>query len=110
MNSRSKAPLERLGPVRAVPRRPCGSAGTVRLSPNGVEVRKVTLALALASRGLSMREARDAVDAMLERGEVVVDLPTVEDRWTLESELRENGASAIIEMQEREALRLENRD
>lgn len=98
MNSKLRAQLARLGPVQAAPRHRFGSAGEVRLVPAGA-VRKVSAALALVARGLSMREARDAVGTMVERGEVIVTLPTIEDRHALADELTECGVAGDIHLQ-----------
>jgi len=98
MNSKSRAQLARLGPVQAARRHHFGSAGEVRLVPAGA-VRKVSAALALVSRGLSMREARDAVDTMVERGEVTVTLPTIEDRDALSGELTKCGIAGDVHLQ-----------
>lgn len=97
MNSKSRAQLARLGPVQAAPRHRFGSAGEVRLVPAGA-VMKVSAALALVSRGLSMREARDAVDTMVEQGEVTVTLPTIEDRDALAGELTECGIAGDVHL------------
>ncbi|PHK92950.1 hypothetical protein CR162_21195 [Pseudoroseomonas rhizosphaerae] len=92
MNSASKAQLERLGPVRDVSRVSYGSAGEARLIPaHGDVLRKVTAALALVKRGLSMREARDAVDQMVEQGEATVALPMIEDTHSLAVDLAASG-------------------
>jgi len=98
MNSKLRAQLARLGPVQAAPRHPFGFAGEVRLVPVGA-VRKVSAALALVSRGLSMREARDTMDIMVERGEVTVKLPTIEDGHALASELAECGIVGNVHLQ-----------
>lgn len=98
MNLKLRAQLARLGPVQAAPRHPFGSAGEVRLVPAGA-VRKVSAALALVSRGFSMREARDAVGVMIEQGEVTVTLPAVEDRHTLAVELAECGIAGDVYLQ-----------
>ena len=95
MNSKLRAQLARLGPVQAAPRHRFGSAGEVRLVPAGA-VRKVSAALALVSRGLSMREARDAVNTMVERGGVTVTLPTIEDKQVLAGELAQCGVAGDV--------------
>lgn len=98
MNSKLRVQLAELGPVQATPRHPFDSAGNDRLIPVGT-VRKVSAALALVSRGLMMREARDAVDTMVEQGETTVSLPTIEDRHTLAGELTECGIAGEIHLQ-----------
>ena len=95
MNSKLRAQLARLGPVQAAPRHRFGFVGDVRLVPAGA-VRKVSAALALVSRGLSMREARDVVNTMVERGGVTVRLPTIEDRRALASELAQCGIAGDV--------------
>lgn len=104
MNSKLKVQLARLGPVQAVPRHPFGSTGEVRLVVAGT-VRKVSAALALVSRGLSMCRARDAVDTMIEQGEITVTLPTIEDRYALAGELAECGIAGDVHLQKAQSRR-----
>jgi len=47
--------------------------------------------MALARRGMTMLRAKRAIEAMLEDGEVAVDVPTVEDVGVLARELRRAG-------------------
>jgi putative transcriptional regulator len=92
MKSRFKERLERLGPVRDVPRVDSGSSVVVSLRPvTNLKVKTVPAALALAKRGLSLLRAKRAVEEMLSTGRAVVKLPTVEDQSTLRAELAKLG-------------------
>jgi len=50
--------------------------------------------MALARRGMTMLRAKRALEAMLEDGEVAVEVPTVHDLSALASELRKAGVEA----------------
>lgn len=65
----------------------------------------MSAALALVSRGLSMRGARDAVDTMIEQGEITVTLPTIEDRCALAGELAECGIAGDVRLQKVQSRR-----
>ena len=92
MKSSFKERLERLGPVRDVPRVASGSPVVVSLRPiTNREVKTVPATLALAKRGLSLLRAKRAIGEMLSRGRAVVKLPTVEDQSTLRAELAKLG-------------------
>lgn len=58
----------------------------------------MSAALALVKRGLSMREARDAIDLVIEQGEVTVTLPTVEDVHSLSVDLAACGILGDIRL------------
>ena len=92
MKSRFKEQLERLGPVRDVPRVASGSPVVVSLRPvTNREVKTVPATLALAKRGLSLLRTKRAIEEMLSSGRAVVKLPTVEDQSTLRAELAKLG-------------------
>ena len=92
MESRFKERLERLGPVRDVPRVASGSRVVVSLRPAANrDVKTVPATLALAKRGLSLLRAKRAIEEMLSSGRAVVKLPTVEDQSTLRAELTKLG-------------------
>jgi putative transcriptional regulator len=95
MKSRFKERLERLGPVRDVPRVASGSPVVVSLRPvTNLEVKTVPAALALAKRGLSLLRAKRVIEEMLSSGRAVVKLPTVEDQPRLRTELAKFGVRA----------------
>ncbi len=89
--------LERLGPVRGVDRVACGSPAVflLRLIPDYAEPpRTIDAMMTLARRGLSLLRAKRAVEAVLEEGRVIVQLPTVEDVVVVVSELAAAGFAA----------------
>jgi hypothetical protein len=58
------------------------------------EVKTVSATLSLARRGLSLRRAKHAVEEMLAAGQVVIELPKVENQAFLTAELDELGVVA----------------
>ena len=56
--------------------------------------RTIDAALSLARRGMSMLRAKRAIEALLESGRVVVELPTVEDAAAVAAELSQAGVAA----------------
>ncbi len=50
----------------------------------------------MAKRGLTMLQAKRAIESLVEDGHVVVSLPMVEDRQTLRNELAAAGISAAL--------------
>lgn len=96
MKSSLKERFARLGPARAIDRVRGGSPAVLSLrpSPNRKQVKTVSIALALAKRGLSMLRAKRAVEEMVECGRVVLLLPKVESYSALAAELAEAGCSA----------------
>lgn len=58
------------------------------------KLKPVSATLALAKRGLSLLKAKRAVEEMTQKGLAVLELPTVESRRTLQTELREAGVNA----------------
>jgi DNA-binding XRE family transcriptional regulator len=86
----------RLGPTRAVDRVRSGSPVVLvlRPHPNLQAIKTVSVALALARRGLSMVRAKHAVEEMVAHGHVVVPVPTVESEAALANELADAGCSA----------------
>jgi DNA-binding transcriptional regulator YiaG len=96
MSSSLKERFARLGPIRAIDRIRDGSpaALSLRPAPSRKRVKSVSIALALAKRGMSMLRAKRAVEEMLENGRAVVLLPTVESATTLAKELADAGCIA----------------
>ena len=115
MKSSLRERLERLGPVRDVDRVPHGSPDvlTFKLEPDVRNIRTVRAALALARRGLSLLQAKRAVEKLLDDGEVTVRIPCVESRTELARELALTGIVTLavgapeIDVRElRESLKL----
>lgn len=71
----------RLGPVRAIDRVASGSPVGLLLVPvaDHARVLTVSVAIELARRGMSLLQAKRAVEEMLDQGRVYVRLPVVED-------------------------------
>src|SRR5262245_60164199 len=96
MKSSLKERFARLGPTRVIDRVRTGSPAVLSLrpSPNRKNVKTVSIALALAKRGLSMLRAKRAVEEMMECGRIVLLLPKVESEPALAAELVEVGCAA----------------
>lgn len=96
MRSKLKERLARLGPVQGVGRVVSGSPVAVVLRPGRErpEVDAIAATLALARRGMTMLRSKRAIEYMLERGEVAVDVPTVEDMPDFAGALRDAGVDA----------------
>ena len=115
MKSSLKERLERLGPVKVVDLVPEGSPDVLTLRPDPARqsVGTVVAALALVRRGLSMLQAKRAMEKMMEDGEVTLRVPRVESRTELARELAQAGVitlavgSGELDVRElRESLRL----
>lgn len=91
MRSKLKEQFGRLGPVRAVDRVSPGSPETLVLRPAGSQTNVPAAALALARRGVSMLRAKRALEAMLDHGETLLHVPTVESLRALSKELAAAG-------------------
>jgi putative transcriptional regulator len=93
---RLKERLERLGQVRGVDRVASGSPVdfVLRPGPEGAKIKTIDVTMALARRGMTLLRAKRAIEAMLNDGEVAVEVPTVEDRFALAAELRKAGIEA----------------
>jgi putative transcriptional regulator len=86
----------RLGPIRAIDRVTSGSPAVfvLRLPLDGPRPRTIDATHALARRGLSMLRAKRAVESLLEKGRIFVDLPMVEDTKVLTDDLAKAGIAA----------------
>ncbi len=86
----------RLGPVRAIERETSGSPAVfvLRLQPDNARPRAIDAIHALARRGMTMLRSKRAVEALLDKGRVFVDLPTVEDTGALIQDLAGAGIAA----------------
>jgi putative transcriptional regulator len=96
MDSSLKERFARLGPIRTIDRVSSGSPAVfvLRLPLDGAIPRTIDATLTLARRGMTMLRAKRAVEALLEKGRVFVELPTVEDTAALTDDLRKAGISA----------------
>jgi putative transcriptional regulator len=81
--------------VRKVPRVSSGSPRKLTLRPEREDVAVILAVLALAKRGLSLLTAKQAIEAMIDEGEVIVELPTVESSVDLAADLKRSGVSVI---------------
>lgn len=93
MKSSLRERLERLGPVKAVDLVLEGSPAvlTLQRDPSAEAVATVTAALSLVRRGLSMLQAKRAMEQLIEEGEVTLKVPRIEDREQLARELVQAG-------------------
>ena len=101
MDSTLRERFARLGPIRDIGRVPSGSPAVfvLRLTPGGPAPRTIDAIHALARRGMTMLRAKRAVEAMLDDGGVLVDVPTVEDPAALAGDLAAAGITAtLVEM------------
>src|SRR5262245_19350648 len=96
MSSKLKERLERLGRVRDVDRVASGSPVdlVLRPGPDRAKIKRIDATMALARRGMTMLRAKRAIEAMLDDGEVVVEVPTVEDFAALARDLSKAGVQA----------------
>ena len=86
-----------MGPTQAIDHVKFGTAAVfaLRLTEKGLPaVRAVSAALTLAKRGLSLRDAKRAVEDLLESGATVVELPTVENGAAVVRDLALAGVDA----------------
>ena len=95
-HSKLKARLERLAPVRDIDRVSSGSPADLVIRPaDGLaKVRTIDATMALAKRHMTMLKAKRAVEAMVETGEAIVHVPTVESAAALARDLRAAGVAA----------------
>jgi putative transcriptional regulator len=66
----------------------------LRPGPDRARIKTIDATLALARRGMTMLRAKRAIEAMLDDGEVAVEVPTVEDLDALTRDLRNAGIEA----------------
>jgi DNA-binding transcriptional regulator YiaG len=92
-----KERFARLGPIRGIDRVPSGSPAVLSLCPVAdlARVKTITAIQSLAKRGMKMIAAKRAVERMVEKGEVVVAVPTNEPGNGLISDLRAAGIKAV---------------
>lgn len=96
MDSSLRERFARLGPIQAIDRVTSGSPAVfvLRLALDGSRPRTIDATHALARRGLSLLRAKRAVESLLEKGRVFVDLPMVEDTSVLTDDLAKAGIAA----------------
>jgi DNA-binding transcriptional regulator YiaG len=87
-----RARFERLGPVHSVERVSSGSPGALILRlAKGTRLNLIEATRALAKRGVKVASAKRAIETMVEKGEVIVVVPMVENLKTLGNDLRKAG-------------------
>jgi DNA-binding transcriptional regulator YiaG len=96
MKSELKARFARLGQIRVIDHVQCGSPVDLVIRPaNGLPpVLTISAIKSLFRRGTSLARAKRTVEAMVEHGEAVIHLPTVEDVRVLADELLASGVAA----------------
>ena len=102
-----KERLEQLGRGQGISRVASGSPVDLilRPGPDLDRIRTIDATKALARRGMSMSDAKQAIEVMLDNGEVAVEVPTVEDLGVLADELRLAGVDVRRPAQARRASR-----
>jgi putative transcriptional regulator len=96
MDSSLRERFARLGPIQAIDRVTSGSPAVfvLRLALDAPRPRTIDATHALARRGISMLQAKRAIETLLEKGRVFVDLPMVEDTTALTNDLTKAGITA----------------
>ncbi len=91
-----KERFARLGPIRDIDRVSSGSPETLVLRPaDGLaKVKTITATQALARRGMTLLKAKRAIEGMVEQGESIAHVPTVDNPAALARELRKAGVDA----------------
>ena len=97
MDSSLRERFARLGQIRVIDRVTSGSPAVfvLRLLQDGSQPRTIDATHALARRGLTMLRAKRAIETLLEKGRVFVELPIVEDPHVLAVELAKAGMNAV---------------
>ena len=96
MDSSLRERFARLGPIRIIDRVTSGSPAVfvLRLALDGPRPRTIDATHALARHGMTLLRAKRAVESLLEKGRVFVDLPMVEDIRVLTDDLAKAGIAA----------------
>ncbi len=96
MKQELKARLARLGQGRGISRVHSGSPADLVLRPaDGLaRVKTISAMEALVRRGMALLKAKRAIEVMVEHGEVVVHVPTIESLGALAGELCIAGVAA----------------
>ena len=91
--SKLKEQFAQRGRLQVVDRVPSGSPVDLVLRPAGAlsHIRTIDATLALCRRHMTMLKAKRAIEAVVERGSVVVHVPMVECVAALAADLRKNG-------------------
>ena len=96
MKQELKERLARLGQAQATPRVSSGSPADLVLRPADGLAKVLTIFAirALAHRNMPLADAKAAIEHMVERGEVVVHVPTVDSEAALAGDLAAAGVAA----------------
>src|ERR1700709_2278974 len=96
MDSSLRERFARLGPIRAIDRVTSGSPAVfvLRLALDGSRLGRIDATHALARRGMTMLRAKRAVESLMEKGRIFVDLPMVEDTKAMTEDLVKAGITA----------------
>jgi hypothetical protein len=81
--------------IRDIDRVPSGSRAHYRLRARPDFSKTVSAALILAKRHMRLRDAKSAVEYLLEKREVTIEVPQVEDTEVFERELHALGIDAV---------------
>lgn len=97
-HSKLKAQFARAGRTKAIDRVRSGSPVDVVLRPAGEleQLGSISATLALVRRGMTMLKAKRAIEAVVERGEAVAHVPTVESIDALGRELAGAGIGISV--------------
>ena len=89
MKQELRARLERLGPIQVIDRVPSGSPAEVIIRPDTAlaAVKTVSTIHALIRRGVPAKAAMRIVDRMVEVGEAVFEVPTIESGTSFADEM-----------------------
>lgn len=91
-DSSFKERLARLAPIREVPRVPSGTPSVLTLRRAGErEVQVVSATLALAKRGLTLLEAKRAIEKVLSEGCAEIEVPVVDSLQSMARDLEAAG-------------------
>jgi DNA-binding transcriptional regulator YiaG len=88
--------LAQQGRVQAISRVTSGSPEEIVLKLGRASPDVIAAVLALAQRGTTMLKAKRAIEKVLEEGDAVIDLPTVEDHKALTGDLETAGMSVTF--------------
>ena len=100
--SKLKERFARLGPLRDIDRVRSGSPAAFVLRPSGdlADVKAVTATEILARHGLTLLRAKRSIEQMLEKEEVAVGVPMVDDVARFSERLAQAGLRAILDFHE----------
>ncbi|MBA8880865.1 helix-turn-helix domain-containing protein [Phyllobacterium myrsinacearum] len=98
MKSSLKERLGQLGQIKAIDRVPSGSPVVLTLhrAEGQRSINTIIAALSLAKRGMTMLQAKRAMETLLQNGEVTLNVQKVEDVTILAAELDEAGVVLTV--------------